>query len=142
MPKDAELFSFTTALQRYARTVALANLGRIVDAKAEFDLFHLVRAAVQENRYMFNSPAANVLVIAEQMAKGELSYKSGHINEGLDHLRNAVVAPDELLYDEPWGWMQCRVTVGLSCHRVVYVTWKFRIMPLSSCSRMWQWYKK
>ncbi len=106
MPADVELFSFTTALQRYARTVALANLGRIADAEAEYELFHPARAAVQETRYMFNNPAENVLVIADHMAAGELAYKSGRIDDGLDQLRSAVVASDELLYDEPWGWMQ------------------------------------
>ena len=39
LPDDAELFSFTTALQRYARAVALANLGRIADAEAEYRPF-------------------------------------------------------------------------------------------------------
>ena len=106
LPEDAELFTFTTALQRYARTVALANLGRIADAEAEIDLLHEAIAAVPETRYMFNNPANTVLVIAENMALGELAYKSGRIEQGLDHLRAAVVASDELLYDEPWGWMQ------------------------------------
>ena len=106
LPDDAELFSFTTALQRYACTVALANLGQIADAEAEIDLFRPARAAVQETRYMFNNPAESVLVIAGHMAQGELAYKSGRIDEGLDHLRDAVVATDELVYDEPWGWMQ------------------------------------
>ena len=106
LPDDAELFSFTTALHRYARTVALANLGRIADAEAEYELFHPARAAVPETRYMFNNPAENVLVIADHMAAGELAYKSGRIDEGLEHLRRAVKASDELLYDEPWGWMQ------------------------------------
>ena len=57
LPEDAELFSFTTALQYYARTVALANLGRIAEAEAERDLFHSARAKVPESRYMFNNPA-------------------------------------------------------------------------------------
>jgi tetratricopeptide (TPR) repeat protein len=106
LPDDATLFSFTTALQRYARTVALANLGRIDEAAAEMELFGPARAAVQDTRYMFNNPAESVLAIAQHMAAGELAYKSGRIDEGLDQLRKAVVAADELLYDEPWGWMQ------------------------------------
>ena len=40
------------------------------------------------------------------MAEGELAYKAGRIEEGLDELRLAVAASDSLLYDEPWGWMQ------------------------------------
>jgi tetratricopeptide (TPR) repeat protein len=106
LPDDAELFSFTTALQRYARTVAFANVGATADAEREFADFALARAAVPESRYMFNNPAENVLEIAAHMAAGELAYKAGRIEEGLDELRAAVVASDTLLYDEPWGWMQ------------------------------------
>ena len=106
MPEDAELFSFTTALQYYARTVALANLGRIEEAERERDLFTSARASVPESRYMFNNPAESVLEIAQHMAEGELAYKAGRVEEGLDELRAAVLASDNLLYDEPWGWMQ------------------------------------
>jgi tetratricopeptide (TPR) repeat protein len=106
LPDDAELFSFTTALQYYARTVALANLGRIAEAEVERDLFNSARAAVPESRYMFNNPAESVLEIAQHMAEGELAYKAGRVDEGLDELRAAVLASDNLLYDEPWGWMQ------------------------------------
>lgn len=106
MPEDPELFCFTTALQHYARAVALANLGRIEEAEAQLERFHVARAAVPETRYMFNNPAESVLVIAEHMAAGEVAYKSGRIEVGFDELRAAVRASDELLYDEPWGWMQ------------------------------------
>ncbi len=39
-PADAELYSYTTAMLRYARVVALANLGRIAEAEAERDQFY------------------------------------------------------------------------------------------------------
>jgi tetratricopeptide (TPR) repeat protein len=105
-PADAELYSFTTALTRYARTVALANLGRIAEAEAERDAFMRARDRVQDDRMMFNNPCSEVLKVAEQMLLGELACKSGRIDEGLGHLRKAVQLDDELLYDEPWGWMQ------------------------------------
>jgi tetratricopeptide (TPR) repeat protein len=105
-PEDAELFSFSTALQHYARTVALSNLGHIGEAQAERDLFRTACAAVPETRYMFNNPAKNVLDIAHHMAEGELAYKSENVEEGLWQLRAAVDVSDGLLYDEPWGWMQ------------------------------------
>jgi tetratricopeptide (TPR) repeat protein len=104
--EDAELYSFTTALLRYARTVALANLGRIAEAEAERDLFAAARDAVQDDRMMFNNPCSEVLKVAEQMLLGELAYKSGRVEEGLAHLREAVRLDDGMLYDEPWGWMQ------------------------------------
>jgi hypothetical protein len=63
--------------------------------------------AVQDDRMMFNNPCSEVLKVAEaDDADGELAYKSGRIDEGLGHLRAAVQLDDDLLYDEPWGWMQ------------------------------------
>ena len=40
------------------------------------------------------------------MADGELAYRRGDHEEAFDHLRRAVQVEDDLLYDEPWGWMQ------------------------------------
>ena len=105
-PADAELYSYTTAVLRYARTVALANLGRIAEAEAERAAFVAAREAVQPTRMMFNNPGGDVLRIAGQMMLGEIAFKSGRIQEGLDHLRESVRLDDALLYDEPWGWMQ------------------------------------
>lgn len=105
-PQDAELYSFSTALLRYARTVALANLGRIAEAVESAALFAGARNAVQPERMIFNNPCSGVLEVAEAMMSGELHYKSGRVDKGLDHLRRAVALDDGLLYDEPWGWMQ------------------------------------
>ena len=106
LPSDAELFSFTTALQRYARVIALSNLDRHEEARAELDQFFVARDAVQETRFMFNNPASEVLKIATEMAQGELNYKAGDIEVGFEHLREAAHLSDNLFYDEPWGWMQ------------------------------------
>ena len=38
--------------------------------------------------------------------EGEIAFKAGRIEEGLGHLRRSVALDDDLLYDEPWGWMQ------------------------------------
>ena len=105
-PEDADLYSFSTALLHYARTVALANLGRLAEAEESAALFAQARDAVQPERMMFNNPCSDVLKVAEAMMLGELHYKSGRTAEGLDHLRRAVSLDDNLLYDEPWGWMQ------------------------------------
>ncbi|MCQ8876247.1 tetratricopeptide repeat protein [Mesorhizobium sp. LMG17149] len=105
-PDDAELYSFSTVLLHYARTVALANLGKIPQAEESASLFAAARDAVQPERMLFNNPCADILEVAEAMMLGELYYKSGRLHEGLDFLRRAVGLDDNLLYDEPWGWMQ------------------------------------
>lgn len=103
---DRELFSFTTALQHYSRVIAYANTGQHEEAGNEFDAFLRAKAVVQESRVVVNNPAEDVLSIAEQMASGERLYKSGKIEAGLSHLRQAAILSDQLSYDEPWGWMQ------------------------------------
>ncbi|WP_306145683.1 hypothetical protein [Roseibium sp. MMSF_3412] len=106
LPADAELYSYTTAAILQARAVALANLGRPEEAAAERKRALAARRAVQESRMVFNNTADDVLAIGEAMMDGELAFKSGRRDEGLQHLRRSVELDDNLLYDEPWGWMQ------------------------------------
>lgn len=105
-PEDQELYSYTTTAMRQARTIALANLGRISEAEEEQKLAITAGNAVQEGRMVFNNTAQDVLKIGDAMVDGELAFKSGRVEEGLDHLRRSVRLDDALLYDEPWGWMQ------------------------------------
>ncbi|WP_169569306.1 hypothetical protein [Sneathiella limimaris] len=105
-PEDQELYSYTTAAMYQARAIALANLGRADEAVAERGLAIAAQNAVQEGRMVFNNTAQDVLAVGEAMMDGEIAFKSGRIEDGLDHLRRSVTLDDNLLYDEPWGWMQ------------------------------------
>lgn len=106
LPKDTELYSFTTAMMRYARTIALANLKRIPEAQAERELFLVARDAVPASRMVINNTCKDVLKIAYSMMMGELEYHKDNFQSAFDHLRTAVRMTDEMPYDEPWGWMQ------------------------------------
>ncbi|TMV07770.1 hypothetical protein FGK63_09905 [Ruegeria sediminis] len=105
-PGDRELYSYTTAAMHQARAVALANLGRMAEARAERDVAVQARKDVPESRLVFNNTAENVLMIGEAMMDGEIDFKSGDREGGLAHLRRSVELDDSLIYDEPWGWMQ------------------------------------
>ncbi|MBM7066564.1 hypothetical protein [Actibacterium sp. 188UL27-1] len=106
LPRDAELYSFTTAMMRYARAVAAANLGCHDLALVERDAFMSARVAIPEDRMLFNNSCHDILAIAQSMMLGEIAYKSGDRMAGIAHLRQAVHLDDTLAYDEPWGWMQ------------------------------------
>ena len=106
LPSDPELYSVTTAMQRYARTVALANVGDLTAAETERDLFREALGAVPETRMLFNNTCVDILAVAEQMLLGELAYHKGQHASAFEHLRKAVHLDDHLPYDEPWGWMQ------------------------------------
>ena len=105
-PKDRELYCYTTAVMHYARTVALANLGKLVEAEQSIEAFNKARAAVPETRFVVNNTANDVLAVAEQMMLGELEYHKGNHKKAFEHLRESVELDDNLEYDEPWGWMQ------------------------------------
>lgn len=106
LPEESELYSVTTAMMRYARTVALANLGDIKGAEVERDLFFEARDRVQESRMLFNNTCRDILLVAEQMMLGELAYKKGDHAAAFDYLKRSITLDDNLPYDEPWGWMQ------------------------------------
>jgi len=105
-PEDKELYVTTNALIYYAKAVALANLGRHDEAKDAMAHFTAAYAEVPDTRMLFNNKARNVLAIAEEMMKGEIAFKAGRREKGLDHLRKAVDLDDNLAYEEPWSWPQ------------------------------------
>jgi tetratricopeptide (TPR) repeat protein len=106
LPDDEELYCVTTAMMRYARTVALANTRNIPGAEAERELFYAARDAVPESRMLFNNTCRDILRVAEHMLMGELEYHKGNHEAAFDFLRHSVEVDDNLPYDEPWGWMQ------------------------------------
>jgi tetratricopeptide (TPR) repeat protein len=106
LPEDQDLYCVTTAMMRYARTVALASTGEVDAAGAEREAFLTARERVPATRMLFNNTCLDILGIAEAMMTGELEYRRGNYEEAFAQLRRAVELDDGLPYDEPWGWMQ------------------------------------
>ncbi|KAH6623981.1 hypothetical protein B0J18DRAFT_426988 [Chaetomium sp. MPI-SDFR-AT-0129] len=106
IPADPEFYCTTTAMTHYAKTIALANTGRIKAADRHRELFRAAVKTVPSSRTVFNNTCQNILRIAAAMLDGELEYRRGSTKLGLEHLRKAIQLDDSLPYDEPWGWMQ------------------------------------
>lgn len=106
LPTDAELYSVTTAMMHYARTVALANTKNLNAAEKERGLFDTAYSAVPATRMLFNNTCRDILAVGEQMMLGELEYHKGNVDQAFTHLRKSVEFDDNMPYDEPWGWMQ------------------------------------
>jgi tetratricopeptide (TPR) repeat protein len=106
LPEDSKLYTMTTAMMHYARTVALANTGDIPAAQAEREKFDAAHKAVPDSRMLFNNTCQDILKVAEAMMLGEMEYKKGNREAAFEHLRQSVALDDNLPYDEPWGWMQ------------------------------------
>ena len=106
LPDSPELYTMTTAVWHYAKTVACAALGNVPAAEQQRAHFYRAKTKVSPTRYLFNNSCLDVLKIAEQMLHGEIEYRKGNHESAYTHLNNAVELEDNLKYDEPWGWMQ------------------------------------
>lgn len=105
-PEDNELYSATTAMLCYAKTVAHSALGNVKEAEAHRKMLREARAQVPDSRRVHNNTVVDLLAVADAMADGELEYRKGNYEVAYEHMREAVDREDNLLYDEPWGWMQ------------------------------------
>ncbi len=106
LPKDQDLYCATTAMMRYARSVAHSAMGNVAEAEQEREAFLAAKVKVPETRRVHNNTVEDILEIAEAMLNGELEYRKGNYDVAFDHLRRSVELDDDLPYDEPWGWMQ------------------------------------
>lgn len=106
MPEDQALYCCTTAMMRYAKSVAHSATGNVAGAEAERDAFIAAKALVPDSRRVHNNTVVDTLEIAQAMLEGELEYRKGNFAVAFDLLRRAVELDDNLPYDEPWGWMQ------------------------------------
>ncbi len=104
-PPDPDLFCVTQAMHHYARGVAQAALGNVIEARQELGKFRSAVARVPGERFYFNSNAHEALGVGEAMLEGELAYREGRFDAAFDHLRAAVERSDALAYTEPQGWM-------------------------------------
>ncbi|MEX3017140.1 tetratricopeptide repeat protein [Gymnodinialimonas hymeniacidonis] len=105
-PEDRDLYLYTTVAMHQARAIAFANLGMSDQALQESALAVEALTKLPDDWMVFNNTSEDVLKVGEAMMNGEIAFKVGRIDEGLDHLRRSVTLEDNLLYDEPWGWMQ------------------------------------
>ncbi|WP_171124816.1 MULTISPECIES: hypothetical protein [unclassified Ruegeria] len=105
-PEDTDLFLTLTATTYYARAIAFAATGQVAEAEAEEQLFLAAKARVPDTRLMHNNRVTDLLEIAQEMLRGEIEYRKRNYDVAYAHLRRSVELDDNLLYDEPWGWMQ------------------------------------
>ena len=105
LPADPELYCVSTAMCRYARSVAHSALGQIEAAEAEASLFTEAVERITESRFFFNNTAHDILAIGKAMMLGELEYRKENHDLAFSHLEQAVGLNDELYYTEPWAWM-------------------------------------
>ncbi len=103
-PEDFRLVS--RAMRRYARCVALSALGRTAEAEREIKAFDDLAAKITDEWFIGQNPASVILPLARKMMLGEMLFREGQRDRAFALLREAVAMEDDLVYDEPPGWMQ------------------------------------
>lgn len=103
-PEDFRLVS--RAMRRYGRCVALSALGRTAEAEREIKAFDEIAAKIGDEWFIGQNPASVILPLARKMMLGEMLFREGQRERAFALLREAVAMEDELVYDEPPGWMQ------------------------------------
>lgn len=106
IPEDQDLCCVTTATLHYAKGVAHSAIGNIAEAENEQKLFLAAQKRVPESRFDFPNKCVDILKVGEAMLAGEIEYRKGNIDLAFEHLRKSIELDDNLVYSEPWGWMQ------------------------------------
>jgi tetratricopeptide (TPR) repeat protein len=88
-----------TAMAWYARGVASAAKGRGADAAAALDTVKAIDAATPAD-----NPAKTPVSIAVHALMGEIATRSGKVEDGVAHFRQALAIEDKGLYFEPPKW--------------------------------------
>ncbi len=105
-PEPADYLPVSRSIRHYARAVAFAATGRVLEAEAEQKLFAFQSALVPETSILFNNTSRDILAVAGAMVAGEVAYRKKDVDGAFKHLREAVRLDDAMNYDEPWAWMQ------------------------------------
>jgi len=104
-PDYPEWRLMSRAVWAYARSIACSALGKTAQARQEMAEFERRAAAVPADWLVMNNKAFDLLPIARAMVQGELLFREGRRDEAYAILREGVALEDNLVYDEPPGWM-------------------------------------
>ena len=105
IPDDEKLYCVTIAFTYYAKGIAFAATGDVLEADKYRDLFREATKRVPPTRLDFPNKVLDLLSVADAMLDGEIAYRRGHYDEAFEALRLAISRDDSLTYSEPWGWM-------------------------------------
>jgi tetratricopeptide (TPR) repeat protein len=97
-PKNKALMLYRAASLKFARALAYAVLGNVVEARKEADRFDSLRGDPDAKmRILHNNTVADLLAVDSAMARGEIAYREGKYDEAFVLLRKAVDMQDNLV---------------------------------------------
>jgi len=106
LPSDPVTYSVTTAFVHYGKGIAHAALNQVDKAIEQRDFYLEAIKRVPSTRLVFPNKASEVFKVGTAMLNGEIEYRRQNYDLAFTHLRESITAYDNLLYAEPWSWMQ------------------------------------
>jgi len=106
LPHDERLYCVTTTTIHYAQGVAHAAIGNVDGALKSQDCFKNALELVPSTRYDYPNKCVDILKVGEAMLAGEIEYRRGNYTKSFRNLEESIRLDDNLIYSEPWGWMQ------------------------------------
>jgi tetratricopeptide (TPR) repeat protein len=104
-PEYAEFRKASRSIRHYARTVALANLGRTDAARRELVQLDTAIAETPEDWTIAFNPSHTVLGLARMVAEAEICWREGDAAKAVAILRDTCSIEQQLVYTEPPPWM-------------------------------------
>lgn len=104
-PEPPDYLPLARCLRRCARGIAYAAQGKSQQAQAEQQAFLNEKKLVSAEATFGNNKATDLLAVAEHLLAGEVLYRQGKVDAGIEQLREAVKREDLLRYSEPPDWI-------------------------------------
>ncbi|MDT0553014.1 tetratricopeptide repeat protein [Urechidicola vernalis] len=106
-PDPGDNLTYLKLIWHYSRGIAFLRKNNLKEAKEELEL--LANRNTEED----DERASTVANVAYEILAGEIEVYKGNLENGINHLKNAVAFEDELPYDEPAAWyIPSRQTLG------------------------------
>jgi tetratricopeptide (TPR) repeat protein len=113
-PQPDAALDYSNAIWHYVRATAYARLGDLEAARQERAALVPLRDSAKVHFLdSVDYPASQLLLIADELALGEIARADNKMDEAVDHFAKAVAAQDALPYTEPPFWYYpTRVSLG------------------------------
>ncbi|MBC8134302.1 MAG: hypothetical protein H8F28_00245 [Fibrella sp.] len=103
-PEPDAIYPIARTLRHAGRGVAFGATNKMAAALAEQKAFRAAADRCPKDAFIGNNSAANIFAVVDALLEGELKLRQGKTDAGLQSLRKAVAAEDQLRYDEPPDW--------------------------------------
>lgn len=104
-PQPAAELDYSNAIWHYVRATAYARQGNLAAAKEEYAALAPLRESTKVHFLdTVDYPASQLLLIADELAQGDIALAQSDTAGAVVHFRNAVAAQDALPYTEPPFW--------------------------------------